>query len=349
MHGWETRMLLKYYLERGVSKAAVASRFGVSRRTIHEWVETGQLDRDLSSGGARYAPRPAMPHKLAPYTGIIEARLEEFPGLSAQRLFDEVRAAGYPGGYSRVRDEVRAVRPREPVEAVVRFETPAGRQGQVDFATFTLPWGRRHALVVVLSHSRLLWLCFYRRQTMAVLTDGLERAFARFGGVPKELLFDQMRAVVLSDQRVGGGELVLNAEFLRFAAHWGFHPRAGLIDSLMDARAAGELSRRLRVLTHPALLVVDEIGDLPVSQDGAVLFFQLLNARHERASTGLTSNKGFEEWGHVLGDEIMAAALIDRLLHHCHIVNIRGNSYRMREHQHWLRTASDERREGVAS
>ena len=208
------------------SKAALARRFGVSRRTIHEWVETGQLDRDLSSGGARYSPRPAVPHKLAPYTGIIEARLEEFPGLSAQRLFDEVRAAGYPGGYSRVRDYVRAVRPREPVEAVVRFETPAGRQGQVDFATFTLPWGRRHALVVVLSHSRLLWLRFYRRQTMAVLTEGLERAFARFGGVPKELLFDQMRAVVLSDGRVGGGELVLNAEFLRVAAHWGFHPRA---------------------------------------------------------------------------------------------------------------------------
>ena len=210
MHGWETRMLLRHYLQRGVSKAALARRFGVSRRTIHEWVETGQLDRDLSSGGARYSPRPAVPHKLAPYTGIIEARLEEFPGLSAKRLFDEVRA----------------VRPREPVEAVVRFETPAGRQGQVDFATFTLPWGRRHALVVVLSHSRLLWLRFYRRQTMAVLTDGLEHAFARFGGVPTELLFDQMRAVVLSDGRVGGGELVLNAEFLRVAAHWGFHPRA---------------------------------------------------------------------------------------------------------------------------
>ena len=210
MHGWETRMLLRHYLQRGVSKAALARRFGVSRRTIHEWVETGQLDRDLSSGGGRYSPRPAVPHKLAPYTGIVEARLEEFPGLSAKRLFDEVRA----------------VRPREPVEAVVRFETPAGRQGQVDFATFTLPWGRRHALVVVLSHSRLLWLRFYRRQTMAVLTEGLERAFARFGGVPKELLFDQMRAVVLSDGRVGGGELVLNAEFLRIAAHWGFHPRA---------------------------------------------------------------------------------------------------------------------------
>ena len=129
MHGWETRMLLRHSLQRGVSKAALARRFGVSRRTIHEWVETGQLDRDLSSGGARYSPRPAVPHKLAPYTGIIEARLEEFPGLSAKRLFDEVRAAGYPGGYSRVRDYVRAVRPREPVEAVVRFETPGAARG----------------------------------------------------------------------------------------------------------------------------------------------------------------------------------------------------------------------------
>ena len=67
---------------------------------------------------------------------------------------------------------------------------------------------------------------FYRRQTMAVLIEGLESAFGWFGGVPQEFLFDQMRAVVLSDGRAGGGELVLNAEFLRFAAHWGFRPRS---------------------------------------------------------------------------------------------------------------------------
>jgi DNA replication protein DnaC len=105
-----------------------------------------------------------------------------------------------------------------------------------------------------------------------------------------------------------------------------------LIESLEQARAAGQLARRLRVLSHPALLVVDEIGYLPVSRDGAVLFFQLINARYEHASTVLTSNKGFEEWGQILGDEVMAGALIDRLMHHCHVVNIRGNSYRMREH-----------------
>ncbi|MBT8397567.1 MAG: ATP-binding protein [Gemmatimonadetes bacterium] len=85
-------------------------------------------------------------------------------------------------------------------------------------------------------------------------------------------------------------------------------------------------------MIHPSLLVVDEIGYLPLNPTGAMLFFQLINRRYERASTVLTSNKGFEEWGAVLGDEVMAAALIDRLVHHCHIVNIRGNSYRMRLH-----------------
>jgi len=108
---------------------------------------------------------------------------------------------------------------------------------------------------------------------------------------------------------------------------------ADLIASLEEAQAAGRLDRRLKTLTHPALLVVDEIGYLPITHNGAMLFFQLMSRRYERAATVLTSNKGFEEWGSIFGDDVMAAALIDRLLHHCHIVNIRGNSYRMREHR----------------
>ena len=107
---------------------------------------------------------------------------------------------------------------------------------------------------------------------------------------------------------------------------------ADLVSSLEEARAAGALKRRLAVLAAPSLMVVDEIGYLPVSQAGVTLFFQLMSRRYEHASTVMTSNKGFEEWGEVLGDEVMAAALIDRILHHCHIVNIRGNSYRMRQH-----------------
>jgi DNA replication protein DnaC len=110
-----------------------------------------------------------------------------------------------------------------------------------------------------------------------------------------------------------------------------------LIGSLEEAQAAGHLARRLAVLTHPSLLVVDEIGYLPINHTGAVLFFQLMTRRYERASTVLTSNKGFEEWGEVFGDDVMAAALIDRVLHHCHLVNIRGNSYRMRGHNELVR------------
>jgi DNA replication protein DnaC len=107
---------------------------------------------------------------------------------------------------------------------------------------------------------------------------------------------------------------------------------ADLITSLEEAQAAGRLQARLKVLTHPAVLVVDEIGYLPISRTGAMLFFQLMTRRYERASTVLTSNKGFEEWGEIFGDDVMAAALIDRLVHHCHLVTIRGNSYRMRQH-----------------
>jgi DNA replication protein DnaC len=107
---------------------------------------------------------------------------------------------------------------------------------------------------------------------------------------------------------------------------------ADLITSLEEAQTAGRLTHRLKTLTYPSLAVVDEIGYLPITRTGAMLFFQLMSRRYERAATILTSNKGFEEWGEVFGDDVMASALIDRLVHHCHIVNVRGNSYRLRKH-----------------
>ncbi|WP_419939305.1 DDE-type integrase/transposase/recombinase [Candidatus Palauibacter sp.] len=156
------------------------------------------------SGADRSGPSPS---KLDPYKGIIGARLVAYPKLSAVWLFREVR-------------------PREPEEPVRRFETPPGHQGQVDFADFRLPWGRRHALVVVLGYSRLMWLGYYERQTMRVVMRGLESSFVYFGGVPSELLFDRMKAVVTADRRAEGGRLLENGEFLRFSHHWGFQIRA---------------------------------------------------------------------------------------------------------------------------
>ncbi len=108
----------------------------------------------------------------------------------------------------------------------VQFSVAGNIRGQVDFADFVLPWGKRYALVVVLGYSWMLWLQYYERQTMETVVRGLKGAFAFFGGVPAELLFDQMRAVVVGDRRAEGGRLLENREFLRFSAHWGFRIRA---------------------------------------------------------------------------------------------------------------------------
>ena len=218
-------MLLRHYLAQGLTKAVIAERLGINRRTINRWISKGDLDRDVDATVPRYGPRPAVPTKLDPFKPIIETRLKALPELSAVRLLEEIRAAGYTGGYTQLKEYVRKIRPRE-TEAVVRFETPPGHQAQVDFADFRLPWGKRYALLVVLGYSRLLWLRFFARKDMATLLAGLEQAFAFFGGVPRELLFDQMRSVITKDDRLDGRRLVHNAEFLRFSAHWSFTPRA---------------------------------------------------------------------------------------------------------------------------
>jgi len=226
MIGLEKRVLLRHYLEQGMTKTALAKRLGVSRRTVYYWIETDQLDRDESEVVVQYGPRPRVPTVLDAYKGIIVNRLAEYPALTAVRLFEEIKASGYAGCYTQVKEYVRKVRPRAPEEPVVRFETPPAHQGQVDFAEFRLPWGKRYAFLVVLGYSRVLWLQFFTRQTMQHVFEGLESAFSFFGGVPHELLFDQMKAVITKDERSAGGRVTENAEFLRFAHHWDFRVRA---------------------------------------------------------------------------------------------------------------------------
>jgi len=111
-----------------------------------------------------------------------------------------------------------------------------------------------------------------------------------------------------------------------------FIPLADLIAQLTKAEREGTLREKIRFLARASLLVVDEIGYLPVTPGGANLFFQLVNARYEKGAMILTSNRGFAEWGEVFGDPVVATALLDRLLHHAVVIQIEGSSYRMREH-----------------
>ena len=104
-----------------------------------------------------------------------------------------------------------------------------------------------------------------------------------------------------------------------------------LVNDMRRAYSEGRLDTRMRKYLRPKLLLIDEAGYLPLDPVGANLLFQLINARYERGSIILTSNKGIGEWDELFGDAVLATAVLDRLLHHAHIINIRGQSYRLKD------------------
>ncbi|MDQ1676850.1 MAG: hypothetical protein QOC93_1994, partial [Actinomycetota bacterium] len=109
-----------------------------------------------------------------------------------------------------------------------------------------------------------------------------------------------------------------------------FATAAGWVARLAEAHAAGRLQTELVRLGRYPLLVVDEVGYIPFEPEAANLFFQLVSARYERASLIVTSNKPFGRWGEVFGDDVVAAAMIDRLVHHADVVPLKGDSYRLK-------------------
>jgi DNA replication protein DnaC len=110
-----------------------------------------------------------------------------------------------------------------------------------------------------------------------------------------------------------------------------FATAAGWVARLADAHAAGRLQAELVRLGRYPLLVVDEVGYIPFEAEAANLFFQLVSARYERASLIVTSNKPFGRWGEVFGDDVVAAAMIDRLVHHAEVISLKGDSYRLKD------------------
>lgn len=106
---------------------------------------------------------------------------------------------------------------------------------------------------------------------------------------------------------------------------------AALIGDLRKAQEQGRLERRWRIYIRPSVLVIDEVGYMKLNREDAELFFRLISQRYEHGSVILTSNKFFSDWGELLSDAVIATALLDRLLHHANVVNIRGETYRLRD------------------
>ena len=125
--------------------------------------------------------------------------------------------------------------------------------------------------------------------------------------------------------------VALGMEACRLGLRVTFTTATALITTLGKALYENRLEERLKILTQPKLLIIDEIGYIPIDRQGANLFFQLVSRRYERGAILLTSNQSLGAWGEVFGDAVIASAILDRLLHHATTVNIKGDSYRLRE------------------
>lgn len=204
----------------GLSICAIAVMTGFDRKTIRRY---------LANPGAvpRYGPRPKRAGKLEPFKSYIEERLDA--GVwNAAVLLRELREHGYQGGYTSIKDYLQPKREAARAVAVRRFETPPGRQAQVDWGHLgSLEMeGRQHQLwgfTFTLGYSRMMMAEASLDQKLGTLLRMHEEAFRQLGGVPEEILYDRMRTVWTEvDER---GEIVWNPVFLDFARYWGFTPR----------------------------------------------------------------------------------------------------------------------------
>jgi transposase len=208
----------------GMSVSAIARQCGLDRKTVRRYIERG-LEPPA------YGPRKPRPALLDPFTVYLRERVTAYPGLSGARLLRELKERGYQGGYTAVTDYLREIRPAAERAFEVRFETPPGEQGQVDFAQFQVvftdePSTRRVVWLfsMVLGYSRLIWARFVVHQDLATVLRCHVAAFEALGGAPRELLYDRMKTAVTGPGEDGG--IVYNRALIDLARHYGFHPRA---------------------------------------------------------------------------------------------------------------------------
>ena len=234
----------------GVGISAIARRTGMDRKTVRKVIASG-----LEPPG--YGPRPRKVSQLQPFERYLRERLGAVPELTGRRLHRELAAVGYTGGYTAVTDLLREIRPVAAPAFEVRFETPPGRQAQVDFAhfrtVFTDDPGVERVIWLfsfVLGHSRMLWGRFVPQQDMQTLLRCHAAAFEALGGAPAEILYDRMRTV-FNHADPDAGHIVYNRTLIEFARHYGYLPKAC---KAYRAKTKGKVERPFRYIREDFFL-----------------------------------------------------------------------------------------------
>lgn len=217
----EEWMKIRQLNQQGVPIARIAELLGRDWKTIAKAAKEPHAPK--------YKRTRTRPSKLDPYKALVQTKLAEAP-YTATRLLEIIRPQGYTGGYTILQEYVASIKQQHSAQAVLRFETLPGQQMQVDWAEFAwvvTPDGTKkklYAFSAILGYSRMRFVEFTFDQKLETLLPCLNHAFEYFGGVVKEVLFDNMKTVVL-DRDLNEGTIRFNPRFLDFAGYYSFTPK----------------------------------------------------------------------------------------------------------------------------
>jgi len=278
----------------GLAIRAIARQLKVSRNTVRQ-VLRGKAPRS-------YRPRARRPTKLTAHEGYIRERVEAagVVRLPATVLLREIRERGYEGGLTQLKMFLKDVLPTRKPDPVVRFETEAGAQMQVDFVVFRRSGERLSAFVATLGYSRMTFVRFVSDETWPTVKACLQGTFDYFGGVPRELLFDNMKTVVLERNAYGRGQHRLHSGLLELSRDLGFTVR---LCRPYRAKTKGKVERFNRYLRESFYnpLVTRLQANVPL--DAATANVEVLKWLRDVANVRTHRGGGFRPVDRLPGDQ----------------------------------------------
>ena len=235
------RMEIQIMYHQGYSKKQIARELGISINTVRKYLRPGAK--------LGYSQRPLKPLKLEPYREHLKQRiLPAHPHwLPATVFFRELVALGYQGSETTLRNYLRQQKPIAKEEPLVRFETEPGEQMQVDWAEFRRGSAPLAAFIATLGYSRMSYVEFVSNQQLETLLRCHEHAFDYFGGVARQILYDNMKTVIIQRDCYGLDQHRLNPCFWDFSKHHGFLPR---VCKPYRAQTKGKVERFIHYLKH---------------------------------------------------------------------------------------------------